>query len=763
MTIGVITETNQFIRTNREENRLDEYDDRRQVASASAIGVRGDHFMIDKKIMLNQVQKPRQNVAIRNLQLDSNFYNAFRITARFALNRYLTPETRKHRRNIERVLSDASMSYADKMRSIGAQLRPIMSGYVAFIEYDTGAISEVFSCITNKSCNASDASGGREPASASASASSTYCAYDPATKKCCLHIPRYKLSASSPSSSGVGENENEPIYYSRLADELVRHERARLFLLTDNAGLFTGRTRYRVCEDEIILMQSDIDNKFFKQAKNMPDAIGQQRGKVNPKPNTSFFNAKVSDNVPPKYDESFMREVRPAREYASNSSDTDATGVVESPPRVVNEPVSPHIGERLSDPSKFKMDIFTGTFPRQTLPPQQKHKAEAAAAAAEAEAGPGKQDGGSSAGNIEETVNGAITFAVMANILHLENRIDADEHVNKIKSVLCDIYADLKRFEVSGISSPLNKICRIFKRFGMPENARAVLKKLYSDEMLIRSNRYVLTPFDMWLLAEYYAIPIVIMSGDASSGTGAGDGAVLFHEIFFGTGGRTLYAAHQPNDTCYVIVSVRPDQEFPVYGVLSYTAADGSGPTHAIPISALQPIDELPYSTPVEFLDNVLHLSANGPAITTAVGSDNAMESSTDSVSISAADSSDTGDTGDTGDGGVFSQTESDSEMSDASDAPAPAAPAPAAPAPAAPAPAPAPAAPGPAPAAPAPAPAAPGPAAPAPAPAAPAAPGPNTNQLIGEALAALKKVTKVTNDPVESKTVSLLQSKLQR
>ena len=706
MTIGVITETNQFIRTKLEENRPDEYDDGRQVSSASAVGVKGDHFMIDKKIMLNRAQKPKQpNAVIRNFKLDSNFYSAFRSTARFALNRYLTPETRRHRRIIERVLADRSKSYADKLHSIEAQLRPLMSGYVKFIEYDTGAISEVFTCITN---NTNKSCGGESP---------TYCTYDPSTKKCCLQIPKYKLSTSSGSGAGAGAgagaggNENEPVYYSRLADELIRHERARLFLLNEAAHLFTSRMRYRVCEDEIILMQSDIDNKFFKQVKNMPDAIETKMGKIKPKPNTSFFNAKMADNAPPNYDKSFMREVRPAREYASSdSNDADANGVDESLPQVVNLPVSRHVGEGLNDPSKFEMNVFTGMFPR--LQQQQ------------------QQRGGSSVEDIPETVNGAVTFAVMANILHLEKRIDDDEHVNTIKAVLCDIYADLKRFEHSGISSPLNKICRIFRRFGMPDNADAVLKKLYSDEMLIRSNRYVLTPFDMWLLADHYKIPIVIMS-DANADADAD--AAAFHQIFFGTGGRTLYTTHEPNNGCYVVVSTRPDQAFPVYGVLSYTPADGSVPTHAIPISALQPIDKPPYSNPVEFLDNVLHLSVNGPAITT--------------TPTSAANSSDT----DSYFSDFVSDVDSDvdSNLSDASDAsPAPASPAPASPAvPTHPRPVPVPSI-------------------------ISAAPVPalttknpqqnlDTTQIIMDALSVLEKVTKKTDDIVESRTVSDLQAKL--
>jgi hypothetical protein len=135
----------------------------------------------------------------------------------------------------------------------------------------------------------------------------------------------------------------------------------------------------------------------------------------------------------------------------------------------------------------------------------------------------------------------------------------------------------------------------------------------------------------------------------------------------------------------------------------------------------------------VEFLDNVLHLSLNGPAITT--------------TPTSAANSSDT----DSAFSDFVSDVDSDvySNLSDASDAsPAPASPAPASPA---------------------------VPAHPRPVPVSSiisAAPVPalttkkpqqnrDTNQIIMDALSDLEKVTEKTDDRVEFQTVLGLQTKL--
>ena len=751
MVIGLITETNQFVRTKPEENRPDAYDDDGSIASASAVGVKGDHFLMDKIVLLNQAPpfNPVRQKIVKNIQIESNFYRAFRITARVVLNRYLTPGMRKHRAAIEAALSSAAMPYSEKMRVIEERLRMLLADHVNFNSvYDAGAISEVFSCITNEACKkkagADEGDGDEGDDDDVTDRIPTYCTYDAATKTCRLNIPKYKLSSDEVGRRGPSPKvdvdvdvdvENEPIYYARLADELVRHDRSRLFLLKSNAYLFTGRVRYRSCENELIVLQSDIDNKFFNQAKNMPDAIDLGRAL---KPNTSFFNAKRSDKSPPAYDESFMRAVRPAREYksrssssgssssgssssgssSSGSSDSEDEGgqqLPPSPPRVVNKPVSAHIGERLVDPTRFTMDVFEGTFPTRPNQPS------------------AQQTGGSSEDAVKETVNGHITFAIMANILHLESRIDANENVNKIKTVLCDRYAELKNFEFSEITAPLNKICKIFKHFGMSENADAVLKKLYSDETLIRSSRYVLTAFDIWLLADYYKVPIIIMS-DAAAATATASGSASFRNAFFGVGGRTLYTdtdddAVNPRAT-YVIVSLRPLQEFPVYGILSYAGSDQVGPTHRIPVSALKQTDEPNYaSTPSEFLNIGLSPAAAAAAAAAAPSPPPVSDQQSRWVPVPEYDSDE-----------AYPDISSLPQQPTAEDPEHPEKPSAVEPRPFTPL-----------------------PRDPKPVVRAKVARATDTNQIITEALAELADVTKQTDDIVESRTVSDLQTKLTR
>ena len=257
--------------------------------------------------------------------------------------------------------------------------------------------------------------------------------------------------------------------------------------------------------------------------------------------------------------------------------------------RITSRAISSYVGEQLRRPDKFRVDVFDG----------------------------GDGNDGASNGH---RLNGAVsTFAAIANILHLETRIAPNESVNKIKSVLCDRYADLKKFSVSGIMSPLNRICELFSQFGMRESARNILNGVYPDEeTVIRSSRYTLTPFDIWLLAEFYKIPMILMSNHNSSAQPASSSA--FHSKLVQTP-RVLYSTPGLSaEHHYVIVCMQPINEFPIYGVLSYASAPTpSAPTHSIPSTALQPLVKLDYSTPAEFLKSMSSSGAVSGAVSSSL------------------------------------------------------------------------------------------------------------------------------------------------
>jgi hypothetical protein len=598
MVIGLITETNQFVRSLPEVNYPDKYDET-TTTSASAVGVKGDHFLLDKVVLLNRPFDPLRNKVVNEIRLESNFYSAFRVTARHALNHYLTAKSRKLRKDFEAELNSRK-PYSEKMQSVIALLNTLLRNYVEFVDYTPDAMTEIYSCIASDACGDRDAGKNSKSGSSEREGKSrTYCVFNDETNTCMLKIPKYKIISDtgadgaaavaavaavaqrrSPSS---GRKENKPIYYARLADELIRYSRIRLYMFSSANYLLTGNVRYGRCEDELIVMQSDLDTVFSNNKANRQGiafdkvAAAAAANKPKPKANTSFFNVKRSENVKLYSDDtaaeilSRIERTNPAYEYDEARTQ-----------RITSRAISSYVGEQLRRPDKFRADVF---------------------------------DGGE--GNDGASLSGAVsTFAVIANILHLETRIAPNESVNKIKSVLCDRYADLKKFSVSGIVSPLNRICELFSQFGMRESARNVLTGVCSDEeTVIRSSRYALTPFDIWLLAEFYKIPMILMSNHNSSAQPASSSA--FHSKMFRTP-RVLYSTPGLSaEHYYVIVCMQPINEFPIYGVLSYSSAPApSTPTHSIPSTALQPLVKDESSTPAEFLKS---MSSSGAATGSAL------------------------------------------------------------------------------------------------------------------------------------------------
>ena len=58
--------------------------------------------------------------------------------------------------------------------------------------------------------------------------------------------------------------DNEPIYYGRVADELIRYRRIRLFMFQSNYYLNISDSEYKMNVNELIILQSLIGSDYFK-------------------------------------------------------------------------------------------------------------------------------------------------------------------------------------------------------------------------------------------------------------------------------------------------------------------------------------------------------------------------------------------------------------------------------------------------------------------------------------------------------------------
>ena len=143
--VGVITETNQFIQINVNKDRQLNQDDGLPTLTEN------NHLVVDKEIgkkSEGNVDHKREKY-VRNIRLETNFYNVFRNTARNVLNR---PENKGTKDDIEKLIASPFTLYQNKLSQIIAHMKRILSKYISFIQYNKDTlkmVGEISGCITS--------------------------------------------------------------------------------------------------------------------------------------------------------------------------------------------------------------------------------------------------------------------------------------------------------------------------------------------------------------------------------------------------------------------------------------------------------------------------------------------------------------------------------------------------------------------------------------------------------------------------------------
>jgi hypothetical protein len=226
--VGILTETNQFVQIDPpSENVL--YDDLPEINSSN-------YLIADKVITNTSTIDTERNDTIKKISLESQFYSLFRTFVRNQLNQY---ENRDIRQKIVDIFDSKRMMYKHKMQKMTGYLKELLNGKVSFDIIDTKVLME----LEDLSCFSTSCKENR-----------TYC-----LKKddgiCELIIPKKHLI------SGV---DNEKVYYGRIADEFIRYHRIRLFMIQPKSYLNITNTDYSIHDDEFILIQTSINNNYFK-------------------------------------------------------------------------------------------------------------------------------------------------------------------------------------------------------------------------------------------------------------------------------------------------------------------------------------------------------------------------------------------------------------------------------------------------------------------------------------------------------------------
>ena len=207
--VGILTETNQFIQLSQPIAEQD-IDPELNIPS-----FKNDNYIVNVKsnplvpvdvvtTTTNELDKERVEY-ITKIKMETNFFNVFRNTIRILLNDY---ENISIREKIQNEISKEYIIYSEKLKNVNKLLRELVKSKVQFIGDNNyyKLISEISTCIVKdkETCQ-------KTP---------NLCAITD-NDTCNLIVPQKNL---------ITNKDNEDIYFGRIADEIIRYNRIKLFM-----------------------------------------------------------------------------------------------------------------------------------------------------------------------------------------------------------------------------------------------------------------------------------------------------------------------------------------------------------------------------------------------------------------------------------------------------------------------------------------------------------------------------------------------------
>jgi hypothetical protein len=251
-----------------------------------------------------------------------------------------------------------------------------------------------------------------------------------------------------PKNNLVTGKDNSIVYFKRLSDELLRYKQVRMFILEPKRYLNIGSSEYKLNESELLLLQTLLEGDYFDD--------------LTPIQANEYIDNVTYDIAEPSMSQKYSTEVSLQQQTSSTEIDdttriTIAECVREIKPTVVG-----------NDTSYWK----------KVLP----------------------------ANSREIIFNNShnCTYYVLIDIIfkHLNKYVT----IQLIKTALC------KRYNTY-MANNETKLLRILK---MQNGKRTMINRVIKNEVkledLIMSEEYYITNLDIWVLASYFNLPILLFS-----------------------------------------------------------------------------------------------------------------------------------------------------------------------------------------------------------------------------------------------------------
>jgi len=206
--VGLLTETNQFIELIEPEQNTD-------ITIKETIDEE-NFYSVNKNTQLSNEIDEERIIFVKKIQIETELYNKFRNKLKYLLSNY---DNKKEREVIESLSNTKFMLYYNQLEQLIKEIKKLMNKQVEFVNSSDLKLFEKDSSVSEL-----------------------------------LYIPKNNL---------MNNLDNEEIYYSKIADELIRYNRIKMFMFEPKVFLSFSDIKYNLKEDEIILLQSLLTQDYF--------------------------------------------------------------------------------------------------------------------------------------------------------------------------------------------------------------------------------------------------------------------------------------------------------------------------------------------------------------------------------------------------------------------------------------------------------------------------------------------------------------------
>ena len=404
LVIGVLTETNQLIPLIEPEQNTDQ---------SIKYTINDDNFIqINKITQISTKQDKTREEYVKKVKLETELYNTFRNTLRKLLNNY---KNRNDRSEIEEVANSPRMLYYTQLEKLILLLESLMNDNVSFIPNNEDNIKTIEDNLK------SDGD--------------------------VLLIPNNNLLSSL---------DNKEIYYSKLADELIRYVRIKQFMFKPKMFLSFTNLEYNLNENEIILLQSLLTQDYFD------DLIPDNKSKYISF--TSYDTVEPNTTIP--YDNTYDIQIgkQIGKQIVNDSKLANIPVIVSKDFKIYNN--CPILNKDIFAKLKLK---FRGGYKEINF----------------------------------SSENTNCTFDVVLTMIN--NYTSEIIDVMGIKKILAEEYTKLFNKYPSDIVSLLDY-------YGYILSSKNLANRSVNIESIIMSDNYYITTFDLLLISNKFNIPITLIA-----------------------------------------------------------------------------------------------------------------------------------------------------------------------------------------------------------------------------------------------------------